>query len=174
MTSTCPASADAPIYSPDALRPESSVGYLMRRTVASIGGAVQRELDGAGLTNAQWLPLLKLSHQGGASTAAELARDVQLDAGAMTRLLDRLEAKQLVRRVRSQSDRRVVRLELTDAGAQAAAVIPHVLCKVLNAHLQGFSRDEVDMLHGFLARMLANGQAVAAEPPAADTQDTPA
>ena len=41
-------------------------------------------------------------------------------AGATTRLLDRIEAKGLCRRVRSQEDRRVVNIELTDAGRDIA------------------------------------------------------
>ena len=51
-----------------------------------------------GPTFPQWLPLYKL-HMGEATTVAELARECQLDTGAMTRLLDRLEAKGLCRRV---------------------------------------------------------------------------
>lgn len=167
--------ADGP-YRPEDYRPEHSVGYLMRRIVTSLAVAVERELDPRGLTNAQWVPLYKLS-LGQVRTAAELARETQLDAGAVTRMLDRLEAKGLVARTRSQADRRVVHLELTAAGRAAADQIPHALCKVLNAHLRGFAPDEVALLHGMLARMLANGLAGAAgAEPAADPapEDTPA
>ena len=71
-------------------------------------------------------------------------------------MLDRLEAKGLVRRARSSEDRRVVNLELTDEGRDAAGRIPEVLCQVLNAHLRGFSRDEWLQLKGMLGRMLDN------------------
>ena len=114
-----PAGARAPprrsFYRPDNYRPEESVGYLMRRILNSASQEVERELEPSGLTNAQWVPLLKL-YMGSASTVAELARECQLDAGGMTRLLDRLEAKGLLRRVRSSDDRRVVNLELTEPG----------------------------------------------------------
>ena len=90
---------------------------------------------------------------------AELARGCELDAGSMTRLLDRLENKQLLRRVRSSDDRRVVNLELTDAGREAASGIPQVLCKVQNEHLTGFSYDEWMTLVGFLKRILHTAQA---------------
>ena len=52
----------------------------------------------------------------GGSTVAELARWQQMDAGAMTRLLDRLEKKGLCKRVRSTEDRRVVRVVITPQG----------------------------------------------------------
>ena len=73
-------------------------------------------------------------------TVAALARLCQLDAGGMTRLLDRLETKGLVRRERSQEDRRVVNLELTDEG-RAAALDPAVSERAMavNARLRSAS-----------------------------------
>lgn len=137
--------------------PEESVGYLMRRVLALVAQEVERQLETSDLTNAQWVPLFKLSI-GQASTVAELARVCHLDAGAMTRLLDRLEAKGLCRRVRSVADRRVVNIELTDAGCAAAADIPVVLSRVQNAHLAGFSVQEFETLKGFLRRILGNAR----------------
>jgi DNA-binding MarR family transcriptional regulator len=109
---------------------------------------------------AQWMPLNKL-FSGQASSVAELARQCRLDTGAMTRMLDRLEAKGLCQRVRSESDRRVVRIALADAGVQAAQDIPRVLCGVQNAHLLGFIAQEFDTLKTYLRRILANAQSAA-------------
>ena len=138
--------------------PEDSVGHLMRRVLTTVAHEVEQQLEASDLTNAQWVPLLKL-FMGRASTVAELARECHLDAGAMTRLLDRLEAKAFCRRVRSVEDRRVVNIELTDAGREAARAIPGVLCQIQNAYLTGFSAEEFETLKGFLRRMLANAQA---------------
>jgi len=149
-------------YRPDNYRPEDSVAYLMRRLISSFASEVQHELDPGGLTHAQWVPLYKL-HMGHGSTAAELARLCELDAGAMTRTLDRLEAKGLVSRLRSCEDRRVVNLALTDEGRRAAGQIPPALCKVLNAHLKGFTAEEVELLKSMLLRMIDNGQGVQKE-----------
>ena len=150
-------------YRAEGYNPNESIGYLMRRIIALIAQGVERELEPKGLTNAQWVPLLKL-HMGQASTVAELARGCDLDAGSMTRLLDRLEAKQLVRRVRSVDDRRVVNLELTEAGQVAAREIPVVLSRVQNAHLAGFSADEWQTLKGYLRRILETAQTLQAHP----------
>ncbi|MBB1076654.1 MarR family transcriptional regulator [Rhodoferax sp. 4810] len=130
---------------------------MMRRIVSHISREVDRELEPLGLTNAQWVPLLKL-HLGCGSTAAELARESDLDAGSMTRLLDRLEAKQLCRRVRSVDDRRVVHIELTPAGVAAAEQIPAVLSRVQNTHLAGFTTEEWQTLKGLLCRVLTTAE----------------
>ena len=90
--------------------------------------------------------------------AATLARWLQVDAGAMTRLLDRLEKNNLCKRVRSTADRRVVQVELTAEGEAAIQEVPAVLAEVMNAHLAGFSKTEWQALTGYLRRMLANGE----------------
>ncbi len=154
--------APAAFYRAEDYHAEASVGYLMRRVIVSIGQAADRRLEALGLTNAQWVPLLKL-HQGQGRTVAELARECLADTGATTRLLDRLEAKGLLRRLRSTEDRRVVNLELTEEGARVAAQIPAVLCEVQNAHLAGFEKAEWQALKGYLGRILENGQALQAQ-----------
>jgi DNA-binding MarR family transcriptional regulator len=85
---------------------------------------------------------------------------MQTDAGAMTRLLDRLEKKKLCKRIRSTADRRVVQVELTPEGLAAIAEVPAVLAEVLNAHLAGFSRAEWLALKDFLQRMARTGDAL--------------
>lgn len=151
-----PRSAPPPnFYRPDDYDPEESVGYLMRRILVAASAEIERELEPSGLTNAQWVPLLKL-YMGSASTVAELARGCQLDTGGMTRLLDRLETKGLVRRLRSSEDRRVVNLELTDEGRAAAKAIPALLCRVQNAHMRGFTIQEWQTLKTLLRRFLDN------------------
>ena len=144
-------------YHAESYRLEDSLGYLMRQILTRVTQQVEQELAHADLTDAQWKPLFKL-YMGNSSTVAELSRECMLNGGAMTRMLDRLEAKNLCRRVRSESDRRVVNIELTPAGSTAAAEIPHVLSRVQNANLRDFSVEEFETLKGFLLRILANAQ----------------
>jgi len=151
----------ADFYQADSYAPDDSVGYLMRRIISLMAQGVERELEPTGLTNAQWVPMLKL-YIGCASTAAELARQCELDAGSMTRLLDRLEAKQLCSRIRSSDDRRVINLALTDAGRASAQEIPAILCGVQNALLAGFSAEEWQTLKSYLRRMLDTAQTLQA------------
>lgn len=150
-------------YRPDGYPADDNVGYLMKRIVSGLGHDIDALLEPQGLTHAQWMPLYKL-HLGQGSTVAELAGVCLMDAGAMTRTLDRLERKGLVRRTRSARDRRVVDLALTPEGRAAAATIPFVLCEVLNARLEGFSRDEWRQLQSFLHRMLDNAAGSGAGP----------
>ena len=138
---------------------DESVGYLMKRVIMSITSAADRRLEPKGLTHAQWGPLFML-RRSRASTVAELARELNTDPGAMTRLLDRLECKGLCRRSRSTDDRRVVNIELTPEGEAAADHVPVELSQIMNEHLAGFTKAEWTQLKGFLRRMIENGEAI--------------
>ena len=160
----------ASFYRPDAWNAEDSLGMLFKRVMQSIALQADRRLAGHGLTHVQWVPLMKLK-LGQCATVAALARDLQTDAGAMTRSLDRLEAKGLVARVRSGTDRRVVNLELTQEGDRLASLVLPVLAEVFNEHLTGFSQDEWQTLLSLLRRMARNGDALRGAEGTADAAD---
>ncbi|MEO5796670.1 MAG: MarR family transcriptional regulator [Rhodoferax sp.] len=152
---SAPASAPAFYAADNYVAGNDGVGHLLSRLFNTMIQELERQFEPSGLTNAQWKPLFKMS-TGEASTVAELARFCTLDAGGMTRMLDRLEAKGLCQRVRSNEDRRVVNLEITEAGRDAAKAIPEVLSRVQNAYLAGFSVEEWEALKSYLRRMLDN------------------
>ena len=139
---------------------DESVVTLMRRVRASIARVADDRLDSQGLTRAQMGPLFML-RTARASTTAEIARELHIDSGAMTRMLDRLENKGLCRRLRSNDDGRVVRIELTTEGRLSADRMITELADVMNAHLAGFSSAEWIQLTSLLQRMLNNADACA-------------
>lgn len=153
-------------YSADNLKTEESVGYLMRQVMSSIRTQADARLAAHDLTYAQWLPLYKLFLEPG-HTVATLARDLETDPPAITRALDRLQAKGLVVRERSEEDRRVVRPVLTREGRKVARQVPDVLSQVYNGHLSDFTPNEWQTLLQWLRRMLANGESHRANSPAA-------
>jgi DNA-binding MarR family transcriptional regulator len=161
MTASRPARRDMRFYDGRSYVAGDSVGYLLNQVVISMRRQIEQAMTAHGLTAAQWYPLWKLKRDG-PSTAQDLARDMDIDAGASTRLVDRLAAKGLVERARSAADRRIVMLTLTPAGDAVAAHVPQVLADVNNAYLRDFGRDEWLLLQQLLRRMLASGQAAPA------------
>lgn len=160
MENTPSSAASGPaFYKAEDYRPQESLGWLVKRIMQTIVHAASKDLLSHGLSHGQWQPLMRLRFNG-CSSAAVLAKELDMDAGAMTRLLDRLEAKGLTRRQRSSSDRRIVTVELTEQGQHLTDALPEVLSKVLNAHLAGFSHEEWQMLMSMLRRVLANGEAL--------------
>lgn len=151
----------APIYDENNYNLQTSVGYRMKRLVASMSNRIEQTLqsESVALTNSQWAPLMILS-RGQVNTICQLAREFDIDVGAMTRMVDRLESKGLCVRVRSTKDRRVVEVQLTAAGRAAIEHVPPVIIQVLNQYLAGFTGDEWNTLLKLLDRMHANGLAL--------------
>lgn len=144
-----------PIYDPANFDPYRSIARLMTRVKSEMMDALDRELAPYGVSAAQYVVLVRLAY-GQNESASALCEGFSYDPGAMTRMIDRLEAKGLVRRVRTPSDRRRVLIELTDEGR---AVCPKLIARavgVLNRFLDGFTQEDVAKLEALLQRMLAN------------------
>ena len=143
------------IYDPKTFDPSTSIGRLMTLVKGALMDALEGELAPFDITAAQFVVIVNLA--GGATASpSTLCRGAAYDPGAMTRMIDRLERKKLVRRVRSPQDRRKVIVELTSEGR---AVYPDLIAgavRVLNRFLHGFSKSEVRQLEDLLHRMLAN------------------
>lgn len=155
-------SKPCPLYDGSRYVVAESVGHQLFSLMTMIRREAEARMAEHDLTDAQWKPLMLLKN-GRASTAIELAREMDVDAGAVTRMVDRLEAKGMIERVRSDEDRRVVHLRLTRSGETTAEQVPHVLAAVNNDFLRGFSEAEWKQLRKLLARMAANGVALQAE-----------
>lgn len=135
---------------------DESVGYLLARVRSNIWNMVsQQTMAELGITSTQGSILFMLG-SGRCLAAADLAREYGIDASAVTRLIDRLESRGLLSRVRSEEDRRVVRLKLTEKGTALAARMPAIYNRVLDRLLTGFTLEEVGFLKSMLRRILVN------------------
>lgn len=94
----------------------SSLGLLFRQIRDAMWARMERELVAAGheLTFSQYITIKELAK--GNASVTELARMAQLNPGAMTRLLDKLEQAALVQRIADPADRRALKIHLTEAG----------------------------------------------------------
>jgi len=97
--------------------------------------------------------MLSLIDDGSACTPGEIAREAGMTSGAVTRQLDVLERRKLLRRERDAFDRRRVDLVITaegDSAVQAAVPwIAAVWAKVLTA----FTTEETEQLLDLLLRL---------------------
>ena len=131
-----------------------SVGYLLSRVKSTMSNMVtQRTMAELGITSTQ-ASILFMVASGKCLLAADLAREYGIDASAVTRLIDRLEKRGLLSRVRSSEDRRAVRLALTPEGLALAARMPAIFNSVIDKLLAGFTAEEVGFLKSMLRRVL--------------------
>ena len=131
---------------------KNSIGYLVKRSANLLLPQMEALFSDQTLSFSQWTALMAL-RDGEVRNAADLARNICHDSGSLTRLLDQLEERGLVTRKRSESDRRLVTLELTQ---KARTLITTLMPKVVgawNALLGDVSQDEIRLLIKLLTRL---------------------
>lgn len=150
------------VYDRESYEPRDSIGNLLGR----VRDALTSGLDRAFAADAELAPweiswpqlkiIASLAAGGEAKSASDLCKSISYDAGAMTRMIDRLESKGLIRRERCTNDRRLVYLELTAAGKAIWPKMKEVARRNLNHLMRGFSQEEAHQLETLLRRMLEN------------------
>lgn len=119
-----------------------------QRSVQAFDDAVGRSL-GVGPADLRCLDCLSE----GPRTAGELANGAGLRPAATTTLIDRLEARGLVRRTRPTTDRRRVLVEMTEEGAALVWEAYGPMVTEGQGLLDGLDADELDRLAQLLAAM---------------------
>ncbi len=152
MNSTATATKQ-PIYDLKSYDPKRGVGGLLGRVKLAMSAALDAELAPLDITAAQYVILMSIA-LGEADSASGLCKGILYDPGAMTRMLDRLERRGLVRRVAHPSDRRASHLELTAEGKAVYPKLRESAIKVLNHFLRDFTPQDARQLESFLQRML--------------------
>jgi DNA-binding MarR family transcriptional regulator len=105
-----------------------------------------------GLTAPQ-LMLLQTVHGLGAVSISRLSAEMSLSQATVTTILDRLEARGLVCRRRSEEDKRVVNALLTDKGEQVLGSAPRPLQDTFSARFQRLQDWEKSMIVAAMERV---------------------
>lgn len=114
-----------------------------------------KDLGPLEVTSAQFV-ILKNVLKGSAQSACELCRLMDYDRGAMSRMIDRLETKGLIRRVALSHTRRSVAIEVTETGKAAFPKMADCLQRVVDRLSKGVTKTQVREVEKVLKRMLAN------------------
>jgi len=154
-----------PYFRADNFHCRQSMGYLTRRVQNLTTPHAEAIFADQDLTFTQWISLMGLS-EGIAETSADLARHLNHDAGATTRLVDQLEERGLVKRERSKADRRVVKLSLTSKGRAVARMHVPPIVDFWNRVTDEFSATEIKQLLDLMTRLIARLEAEPMHEPA--------
>ncbi|WP_394782231.1 MarR family winged helix-turn-helix transcriptional regulator [Undibacterium sp.] len=130
---------------------------LLQQAHQGLLSQLDKELAPHNITAAQIFVVIGIV-QGWAHTLTEFSTYMGQDAGAMKRLLDRVESKGIIRRARSRHDRRSVVLELSEQGRQLYPHITDAVAKVNARLLADFSNVEIAQLRFFLLKLVGNAK----------------
>jgi MarR family transcriptional regulator, transcriptional regulator for hemolysin len=128
--------------------------------VAQLSRAWRSELDrrlvGLGLSQARWLVLLHLARFSDMPTQRELAQSVGVEGPTLARLLDSLEAQELVIRVAVPEDRRAKKIALQPKAQPLIEKIEAISTQLRQEVFAGIDEDDLRRCQLVHARVLAN------------------
>lgn len=135
----------------------------LMRASRSVAARVEPLVGTRGLTLTQFGVLEVILHKG-PMTHRELGRKVLTSAGNMTDVVDKLEGRGLVRRVRAEADRRQVRVELTDEGRDLIGDLFPRHAEDIARAMSGLEPEDLRLLGGLLRKLGIAAAQCAPEP----------
>lgn len=133
----------------EALRIEDSLGFKLAKASQRMFGLFEGYLTQAGITSKHNGALL-IVHEHPNLTQKEIALLQRVDQTTMGQMIDQLEEKGLMLRVKHPTDRRASCLVLTDAGENMITALWADMKRCEEVFLQNLSSDEVTQLFRFL------------------------
>lgn len=137
--------------------PNDSLATLLNKTTRALSTRLQSIFTRAGLdvTSEQWMILLLLWKQDGRSPY-QIADIIGKDRAGVTRLIDGLEKRNLVVRIKDKNDFRQKQVYLTAKGkAMEKELIPLGLSNMKKAN-QGISAEEIASCKAVLQKIYRN------------------
>ena len=161
-----------PFYTVDTLEAPNSIGFLVKRCGGLMSQVAERRFATEQVSFTQWMVIANLGRFE-RLTATALSEQTCHDMGALTRIVDDLEKAGLVRRERTERDRRVVEITLTPEGRRYLQAGKRLVVELLNSLAEPFSRQELETLIALLQRMMARLQQAAQMTSAPEPQEVP-
>jgi DNA-binding MarR family transcriptional regulator len=138
-------------YKARTYKAKSSVGYLVKRAYSLCVDTMEPLFEEHGFTFLQY-QILTWLRDGIVVNPSDICAQYRHNSGALTRVIDQLEEKGFIERLRRDRDRRKVELQLTDAGRKVIESLIPLVVEQLNLALQEFSSEEVQELTRLLMK----------------------
>ena len=130
----------------------------LQRDLVAVGlifsNAPRQVLSGHGLDSPSYATLVACYYHG-PITIRDLGRIMPVERGRLSRILSRLEDRQLVRKARTSDDQRVVRVEVTEQGLAALPEMQERMNAYFLDLLRGIELEEVPECMAIAAKMIA-------------------
>ncbi|MFA7467298.1 MAG: MarR family transcriptional regulator [Desulfotomaculaceae bacterium] len=134
---------------------QDTLGFIICHADLKMKNNLLRKIKAFNMTTEQWMIMNRLFEESGISQK-ELAERTLKDQAALTRTLDRMEKKGLIKRQISPHDRRSFLVYLTDAGMALRNQIVPIAVECIEEAVKGFTEAEVKTLETLLTRLTAN------------------
>lgn len=136
---------------------DESFGYYFNTIFVNTKRLMEKELKAYNLTHLQFSILINI-YKNDVATQKELLKYTYGDETSLTRLIDRLEAKEYLKRVPCTKDRRKKQLELTHEGKELAEKIISCAIEVNKTLTNDLDKEEADELLRLLQKVYKSSE----------------
>lgn len=136
-----------------------NIGFLIGDISRLIRRTFDKRAKAIGVTRAQWKVLTWLKRHEGINQST-LADTLELDAMTLCRMVDRLQAAELVERRPDPGDRRAWQLFLTPRGIELTDQLKPIGEQLLQEALSGVTENEQQQLQQLLELVRGNFQSI--------------
>jgi DNA-binding MarR family transcriptional regulator len=136
---------------------QSHLGYWLRRVSNAVSGTFARALQEKQTSVAEWV-LLRELHERGQTAPGELADSLGLTRGAVSKIVDKLDAKGWIQTDAKAGDSRFRLLSLTKAGRRSLPVLAEIADQNDARYFDCLSAKEKNVLRGLLIKLVEHNR----------------
>jgi DNA-binding MarR family transcriptional regulator len=131
---------------------KSHLGYWLRRVSYAVSGAFSRALQEKQTSVAEWV-LLRELHERGQAAPGEMADRLGLTRGAVSKIIDKLEAKGWIQADAKEGDNRYRLLSITRLGQRSLPMLAQIADQNDSAYFDCLSAKEKTVLRQLLIKL---------------------
>jgi DNA-binding MarR family transcriptional regulator len=140
------------------MKPDDSIGFIVNYAGRVITKLLNQHFHSFDITAEQWAVLNRLAEDDKNFQQKELAKRVGKDPTNVTRILDQLERKGWIQRIRNETDRRSYLPQLTEKGRELNNLLTPIEVEVMKKVVDGLSDEQLDQLKRIFSRINQNVQ----------------
>ncbi|KEI06846.1 MarR family transcriptional regulator [Clostridium botulinum] len=129
------------------------IALLIKEINSKINFKVTEELKNIGLTVPQITAIKFIAHRKKV-TSSELSEDMSITKATVSGIIDRLEKMNIIKRIRSKEDRRIVYIVFSDEGLNLAKDIKNIMNSCFENIFSNVSEEELVSIDNHLSSLL--------------------
>lgn len=121
------------------------IAYLIKEVYFKLNNSIKAKFEDIGLTVPQ-ITIMSMLYKNGSMKVSDISEEMYITNGTVSGIIDRLEKQKLVSRTRSERDRRVVYIALTEEGYNIAKGFKNVIDNYFHDLFSNSSEEELETI----------------------------
>jgi len=127
------------------IKSELQIALLFKEINSKFNHTIKEDFKDTGLTVPQ-IHIIRILHNNERLKISEISKKMSLVNSTVSGIIDRLEKQELVKRIRSESDKRIVYIELTNKANELVKDLRQTIDNYFEGVFVNCSKEEIDTI----------------------------